>query len=61
MATRDVLDEDQRDEQDHADAGDHRVLAVEVGPRALLDGAGDALHLSLPGESASSCVVVRTP
>ena len=36
--------EDQRDEQHDADDGDHRVLAVQVGPGALLDGAGDALH-----------------
>ena len=42
-----VLDEDQGDEQDHADPGDDRVLAVQVGPRALLDGAGDALHLGV--------------
>ena len=35
---RDVLDEDQRDEQHHPDEGDRRVLAVQVGARALLDG-----------------------
>src|SRR3954447_15965996 len=40
----DVLDRDQRDEEHDADTGDHRVLAVEIGPGALLDGPGDLLH-----------------
>ena len=34
--------------------GDRRVLAVQVGARALLDRRGDARIRSLPGESASS-------
>ena len=42
-----VLDEDQGDGQDDAHGGDDRVLAVQVGARALLDGAGDALHLGV--------------
>ena len=46
---RDVLDEDQRDEQHHADGGDRRVLAVQVGARALLDGQRDALHPLVAG------------
>ena len=45
----DVLDEDQRDRDDDADDGDQRVLAVQVGPRARLDGGGDALHLRVAG------------
>ena len=31
-------------EQHHAGDGDRRVLAVEVGAGAFLDGAGDLLH-----------------
>jgi hypothetical protein len=46
---RDVLDEDQSDEHDDADACDRRVLAVEVGARAGLDGRGDRLHALVAG------------
>ena len=41
---REVLDEDERHEDDHPDPGDHGVLAVEVRAGALLHGARDALH-----------------
>jgi hypothetical protein len=45
----DVLHEDQRDEQHDADAGDRRVLAVQVGARARLDRRRDALHPLVAG------------
>ena len=50
-----VLDEDQGDGQDDADPGDDRVLAVQVGPGALLDGAGDALHLGVARREREQC------
>ena len=37
------------DEQHDAHDGDRRVLAVQVGARALLDGERDALHLLVAG------------
>ena len=45
----DVLDEDQRDEQHDADGGDRRVLAVQVGASALLNGERDRLHALVAG------------
>ena len=45
----DVLDRDQHDEQDDADAGDRRVLAVQVRGCALLDGGRDRLHALVAG------------
>ena len=45
----DVLHEDQRDEQHDADAGDRRVLAVQVRAGAGLDRRGDALHPLVAG------------
>jgi hypothetical protein len=50
-----VLDEDQGDGQDDAHPGDDGVLAVQVGPRALLDGAGDALHLGVARREHEQC------
>src|ERR1700750_1900153 len=44
MATLDVLQEDQRHEQDGADDGDRRVLAAQVGGCILLHGGRQALH-----------------
>ena len=40
----DVLQRDQRDEQDDADDRDRRVLAAQVGRRALLDRGRQAAH-----------------
>ena len=39
-----VLDRDQDDEQDHADARDRGVLAVQVGAGTFLHGGGYRLH-----------------
>ena len=40
------------DEQHDADDGDGRVLALEVGDRALLDRRGDLLHARVAGGQA---------
>ncbi len=40
----DVLDEDERHEQHHADDGDGGVLTIQIGASAFLDRARDALH-----------------
>ena len=58
----DVLDEDQRDEQDHADDRDGRVLAVQVGARRPPGRPRRWSRIrSLPGESASSEREVSAP
>ncbi len=45
----DVLQRDEQDEDDDADAGDRRVLAVQIGPGALLHGRRDLLHTLVAG------------
>ncbi len=45
-------DEGDDQEQHHADDADRAVLAVEVGLRALLDGAGDFLHARVARRAA---------
>jgi hypothetical protein len=42
-------DETKNDAQHDADQPDGRVLAVEIGLRAFLDGAGNFLHPGGPG------------
>ena len=41
--------EAEHDEQHDADDGDRRVLAIEVGRGACLDGRGDFLHARVAG------------
>ena len=58
----DVLERDQRDEQHNTDDPDHRVLALQIGGGALLDGEGQAAHGLVAGRqreqgAAGHCAV----
>ena len=48
----DVERDRDHDREHHGDAGDDRVLARQVGRRALLDGLGDLLHPLVAGRLA---------
>ena len=52
MPTRWPSSPGQNAEQYQPDEGDRQVLAVQVGPRALLHGAGDLLHALRAGARA---------